>query len=179
MNQRGGGIFLHDLEGDEFHRLVEAIAAGGLQLGLAELIDDVGLGFAEAVAAGLAAFEVVVSKELDVRPPGLAVEMSCEWCGLPRGNAESKRKDSCGAQGFSLHSEVSSYFWSAKHTSTVEKRQVGMRRRRRRSPEMARFTFVLVCWRTVNSAKSLCLKPYTAGLSEVVHKSPDCWSVCQ
>src|SRR5260370_32976738 len=54
-----------------------------------------------------------------------------------------------------------------------------MRRRRRRSPEMARFTFVLVCWRTVNSAKSLCLKPYTAGLSEVVHKSPDCWSVCQ
>jgi hypothetical protein len=126
MNQRGGGVFLHDLAGDEFDRLVEAIAAGGLQLGLAELVDNVGLRFAEAFATGLAAFEVIVSQEFHVRPPGLAVEMSCEWRGLPRCNAESKRKDSGGAQGFSLHSEVSGYFWSAKHTSTVEKRQVGM-----------------------------------------------------
>jgi hypothetical protein len=140
MNQRGGGVFLNDLAGDEFDRLVEAIGAGGLQLGLAELIDNVGLGFAEAVAAGLAAFEVIVSKELDVHPPRLAVEMSRGWRGSPRCNAESKRKDSCGAQGFSLHSEVSGYFWSAKHTSTVEKHQVGRRRRDGVRLEMARFT---------------------------------------
>ncbi len=43
--------------------------------GLLELLDDVGFGALEAGAAGLASFHVVVGQDLDVMPPGLAVEV--------------------------------------------------------------------------------------------------------
>ena len=55
--------------------MIEAVHTRGLEAGFLELLDDVGLGFAEAFAAGFAPFEIVVGEKLHVRPPGVAVEV--------------------------------------------------------------------------------------------------------
>ena len=68
-------IFFDDLAGDELHGLVEAVNARWLRTRVLELLDGVGLRGALSTAAGVAAFEFVVSEEFDVVPPGLAVEV--------------------------------------------------------------------------------------------------------
>ncbi len=55
--------------------LIEAIRTCGLETGLLELFDGIGLGFAKTFAACVAAFERIVSEKFDVRPPGIAVEV--------------------------------------------------------------------------------------------------------
>jgi hypothetical protein len=65
-----------------------------------ELIDDVGLGFAETFAAGFAAFHVVIGEHFDVRPPGITVE-------VPRGllgdRSSSERQENDKKKGFLRH----------------------------------------------------------------------------
>jgi len=52
-----------------------------------ELLDGVKLSFFEAFAAGVAAFERIVSEKFDVRPPGVAVEV--------RGGSLLGKNDEC------------------------------------------------------------------------------------
>ena len=59
----------------ESDSLVEAIDAGGLEAGFFELVDGVGLGFFQAFAAGVAAFQGIIGEKFYVGPPGLTVEI--------------------------------------------------------------------------------------------------------
>ena len=68
--------------------LIKAFGAGWLKAGFFELLNRVGLRFLETLAAGVPAFERVVGEELDVCPPGIAIEMkSGRWLG---GNRSEK-----------------------------------------------------------------------------------------
>jgi hypothetical protein len=88
-------------------QLEEAVEAGGLKAGFVELLDGVGLGFAKAFAAGVAAFEGIVGKQFDVGPPGVAVEVGSGGSLLGRrndgkGKEENQRRsvtheNQCGA----------------------------------------------------------------------------------
>src|SRR5690349_3487387 len=78
----GGLIMRGESGGDVLWRAGEVdsdfaiqIEAGGLVAGFLELLDGVSLRFFEAFAAGVAAFERIVSEEFDMRPPGVAVEV--------------------------------------------------------------------------------------------------------
>ncbi len=76
-------------------RLVEATDAGGLEASFLKLLDGVGLGFADAGAAGVAAFERVIGEKFDVGPPGSAVEMGWRRSLLGgRGGGEEKNDGS-------------------------------------------------------------------------------------
>ena len=81
-------IFLDNLAGDEFNRLIVAVYAGRFRARSLELLDRVLLRFALAAAAGIATFKFVVGEELDMVPPGLAVKVRS---GLGRsGNCEEE-----------------------------------------------------------------------------------------
>ena len=87
-------IFLDDLAHLEFHGLVVAIVAGGLDAVGFELLDDVGFGALQSGTAGLAAFHVVVGEDFHVVPPRLAVEIILRSLLSKSGHsdAESERK---------------------------------------------------------------------------------------
>jgi hypothetical protein len=74
-NQCERGLGFIDFVLVEADGLVETIGSGGLEAGFLELLDDIGLGFAKTFAAGVATFERIVGEKLDVRPPGVAIEM--------------------------------------------------------------------------------------------------------
>src|ERR1700757_5540931 len=69
--------------------LVEAFGPGRFQAGLFELLNGVSLRLAQSFAARIAAFQRIVSKKLDVVPPGLAVEL-CRRRGLLRSGESGK-----------------------------------------------------------------------------------------
>ena len=60
--------------GYELDGLIVAFFARGLDAVFLELVDDVAFGFAQALAASVAAFHIVVGEDLDMVPPGVAVE---------------------------------------------------------------------------------------------------------
>ena len=70
---------------DEFDRLIKAVGAGWIEAGFFELVNDIGLRALEAVAAGFAAFHVVVSENFDMVPPGCSIEVRL------RGNLRGRR----------------------------------------------------------------------------------------
>ena len=55
--------------------LIETVDSSGLEPGFLKLIDGISLRFFKTFAAGVAAFQRIVGKEFDVRPPGVAVEV--------------------------------------------------------------------------------------------------------
>lgn len=79
-------VILADADG-----LIETFRASGLKTGLLELLDGVGLCFAETFAAGVASFERIIGKEFDVRPPGVAVEVRSG--SLLGGNDDGEQKN--------------------------------------------------------------------------------------
>ncbi len=72
-SERGFGFI--DFVLVEVDGLVETIGSGGLNASFLKLLDGIRLGFAQTFTAGVAAFERIVGKEFDVRPPGIAVEV--------------------------------------------------------------------------------------------------------
>ncbi len=92
--QRDARVLLDNLAHLEFHGLVVAIVAGGLDAIRFELLDDVGFGALQSGAAGLAAFHVVVGEDFYVVPPSFAVEVIFRGLLSESGHseAESERK---------------------------------------------------------------------------------------
>ena len=74
-NERSGRILFDNLSGNELYRLVVAICARRLKSSFGQLLNHIFFRFAEALAAGLAAFHVVICQNLDVIPPGFAIEV--------------------------------------------------------------------------------------------------------
>src|SRR5499427_4781372 len=89
-----GRLGFVDLVLAEADGLVKPVSSGGLAACLLELLDGIGLGFAQTFTAGVAPFERVVGKRFDMRPPGTAVEVGGEGLLSGCGGDDSEKQKS-------------------------------------------------------------------------------------
>jgi hypothetical protein len=73
--QRDTGILLHDLSGDEFHRLVKTVCPGRLQPGFDELLNDVRFCLSQAFTPGVSALQTIIRYHFDMFPPRFSGEV--------------------------------------------------------------------------------------------------------